>query len=96
VRRVEQDGAVLVGDTGRVFTFREDDTVMCTLRATHFDEEVYADAHKFIPGRFMADGRRTKNGKDLPNFWMAFGGGSSIVRDSVLVLFYRRSVRRLT
>ena len=89
VRRVEQDGAVLVGDTGRVYTFREDDTIMCTLRSTHFDEEVYADAHKFIPERFMADAetRRTKNGKDLPNSWMAFGGGTSIVRDSILVFF---------
>ena len=90
VRRVEQDGAVLIGGEGQVFTFKEDDTIMCTHRFTHFDEEVYADAHKFIPERFMADARHTKNGKDLPNFWMAFGGGTSIVRNPLL---YRGSVR---
>ena len=90
VRRVEQDGAVLIGDKGEVFTFKEDDTIMCNLRCTHFDEEIYADADKFIPERFMADVKHTKNGKDLPNFWMAFGGGTSIVRDPLL---RRSSVR---
>jgi len=85
VRRVEKDGATLIGDKGQVFTFKEDDLVMCILRSTHFDEEVYRDAHKFIPERFMEDVRHTKTGKDLPNFWMGFGGGSSIVRNPFLL-----------
>jgi len=80
IRRVEVDGATLVGDKGQVFTFKEDDTIVCSLRPAHFDEEVYRDAHRFIPERFMEDVRHTKHGKDLPNFWMGFGGGTSIVR----------------
>ena len=81
IRRVEEDGTTLIGDKGKVFTFSEGDMVVCVTRSTHLDEEVYADAHKFVPERFMEDVRHAKNGKDLPNFWMAFGGGTSIVCD---------------
>jgi len=78
LRRIEVDGSTVVGDKGQVFTFSEGDIVACVTRSTHLDEEVYTDAHKFIPERFMKDEKHTKDGKDLPNFWMAFGGGASI------------------
>jgi len=78
VRRIEEDGTTLVGDKGQVFTFNEGDMVVCVTRSTHLDEEVYEDAYEFIPERFMKDAKHTKNGKDLPNFWMPFGGGTSI------------------
>jgi cytochrome P450 len=81
MRRIEENGTTLIGDKGRVFTFSEGDMVVCYTRSTHLDEEVYSDAHKFIPERFMEDVRHTKNGKDLPNYWMPFGGGITMVSD---------------
>jgi len=84
IRRIEEGGTTLLGDKGQVFTFSEGDVVVCVTRSTHLDEEVYRDAHKFIPERFMENVRHTKDGKDLPNFWMPFGGGTSIVRDLLL------------
>lgn len=84
MRRVEMDGATLIGEKGQVFTFSEGDMIICYTRSTHIDEEVYKDAHKFIPERFMENVKHTKNGKDLPNFWMPFGGGTSMVSDPSL------------
>lgn len=81
MRRVDKDGATLIGEKGQVFTFSEGDMIFCWTRSTHIDEEVYKDAHKFIPERFMENVKHTKNGKDLPNFWMPFGGGTSMVSD---------------
>ena len=90
MRQIEGDTATLIGERGQVFTFSEGDMVVCWTRSTHIDEEVYKDAHKFIPERFMGDVRHTKNGKDLPNFFMPFGGGTSMVSDPSLC---RSSVR---
>jgi len=84
MRRIEEDGTNLVGDKGQVFTFSQGDMIVCYTRSTHLDEEVYRDAHKFIPKRFMEDVSHTKNGKDLPNFWMPFGGGITVVSDPLL------------
>ena len=84
LRRIEVDGATLIGEKGQVFTFSQGDMVACYTRSTHIDEEVYKDAHKFIPERFMEGVRHTKNGKDLPNFFMPFGGGTCMVSDPSL------------
>ena len=86
MRQIEEDGTTLKGDKGQVFTFSEGDIVVCVSRSTHLDEEVYKGAHEFIPERFMENVKHSKNGKDLPNFWMPFGGGTSIVRDPLLCL----------
>jgi cytochrome P450 len=81
LRRIDVDKATLIGEKGQVFTFSEGDMIACYTRSTHLDEEVYKDAHKFIPERFMEDVRYTKNGKDLPNSFMPFGGGVTMVSD---------------
>ncbi|KAK0443199.1 cytochrome P450 [Armillaria borealis] len=75
IRRVTKD-TVLAG-----YELKEDTRVVCVTRAVHLDEEIHEDAHRFIPDRYLkidAGQRLFKDGKEIKDHSMPFGGGVSI------------------
>ncbi|KAK0489942.1 cytochrome P450 [Armillaria luteobubalina] len=75
IRRVTKD-TVFAG-----YELKEDTRVICVTRAVHLDEEIHEDAHRFIPDRYLkidAGKRLFKDGKEIKDHSMPFGGGVSI------------------
>ncbi|PBK76529.1 cytochrome P450 [Armillaria solidipes] len=75
IRRVAKD-TVFAG-----YELKKNSEVVCVTRAVHMDEEIHEDAHRFIPDRYLkidAGQRLFKDGKEIRDHTMPFGGGVSI------------------
>ncbi|KAK0233888.1 cytochrome P450 [Armillaria fumosa] len=75
VRRVAKD-TMFAG-----YELKKNSQVVCVTRAVHMDEEIHEDAHRFIPDRYLkidAGQRLFKDGKEIRDHTMPFGGGVSM------------------
>ncbi|KAK0500774.1 cytochrome P450 [Armillaria luteobubalina] len=75
VRRVAKD-TMFAG-----YELKKHSGVVCVTRAVHMDEEIHEDAHRFIPDRYLkidAGQRLFKDGKEIRDHTMPFGGGVSM------------------
>ena len=63
---------------GYSHTFSRGDEVVRSTRTVHLDPEVHERPNEYIPARYMAQKRFTKNGKSVMNHTMGFGGGVSM------------------
>ncbi|KAK0481453.1 cytochrome P450 [Armillaria novae-zelandiae] len=75
IRRVAKD-TMFAG-----YELKKNSEVVCVTRAVHMDEEIHEDAHRFIPDRYLkidAGQRLFKNGKEIRDHTMPFGGGVSM------------------
>ncbi|KAG8970372.1 Cholesterol 7-alpha-monooxygenase [Tulasnella sp. 425] len=59
------------------YTVKKGETLVCSTRSVHMDENEFENAREFVPTRFMADDGSTK-GTEGNYKWMPFGGGVSI------------------
>ena len=59
-------------------TFDRGDEIVCSTRVVHLDPGLHERPEEYIPTRYMAQKRFTKNGKPVANHTMPFGGGVSM------------------
>ena len=57
------------------YTLNRGDLVMCSTRTVHLDPEIHDHPTEYIPARYVAQKKFTKNGKPVMNHTMPFGGG---------------------
>ncbi|TBU63815.1 cytochrome P450 [Dichomitus squalens] len=60
------------------YELRPGDKVICVTRQTHLDEDIYPRANELDIRRYLDPPRPVKDGKPVPNHFMAFGGGVSM------------------
>jgi len=88
---------VLKGDQpGEEWAFDSGEQLLCVTRSVHLDEDIYgSDAGVFRADRFLAGsgddkghaGKKfMKNGKEVSNFMMPFGGGVSMVSSFIIIM----------
>ncbi|KIO18738.1 hypothetical protein M407DRAFT_246398 [Tulasnella calospora MUT 4182] len=59
------------------YTIKKGETLVCSTRSVHMDENEFEDVREYVPTRFMSDDGGAKGTEG--NFkWMPFGGGVSI------------------
>lgn len=60
------------------FTFDRGDEIVCMTRMVHLDPEIHERPDEYVPTRYMAEKKITKNGKPVMNHSMPWGGGVSM------------------
>lgn len=70
------------------YTIKKGETLICSTRSVHMDENEFENAREYVPTRFVSDDGGAK-GTEGSFKWMPFGGGVSIcsgVTDGLLHL----------
>ena len=68
------------------YRFDTDDQIICMTRSVHLDEEIHENASEYNPRRYMTGKKFRKNGKDVPNHSMVWGGGVSMCEGRFVIL----------
>ena len=68
------------------YCFDTDDEIVCMTRSVHLDEEIHENASEYNPRRYMTEKKFSKNGKDVKNHSMVWGGGVSMCEGRFVIL----------
>ena len=61
------------------YHFEVGDEIVCNTRSIHLDEEIHENPHEFVLERYLdPTKKRTKNGSNVPNHTVPWGGGVSM------------------